>query len=490
MGASETTALPPEREAEFRQWLARNRIRDLDHPDSHYDYRGAFLAGIGRGADSGHFPDTFKQHGHPTFSVESRYSKGPGDGGSWNGETFIPAKPVNEPIKLLPGQRPLAGVKYSPLTLPGVNDAAAPRPENQEALDRQDGLGFAPFGMRPGVKHVLPEQIDLDAPEKVTLDESPAPTAAPAAAPEPAAPAEPKPVGRRFRDREGHVISEQHNVDTKGYQLSQIDAVGKSLLDQAIDPNDQESAKRVLAYGRSMAGIATTAEITKRMVQLYENDQHNLTSRKVQEEKSKRAAMRGSGGGGPVGPTKADKFNFGLDKELNDRVEHVIESERKDSKHAVLAQQDNAIGEMDAMLSRPNAMAQRVAVQKALLELTGKASRESEQAALTGAAGKWNELQNKLALWTSDDPTLSRAYIAQFRSMLAGQREYIRQLREVTGKAAAERAAAQAFGYPDEQRQLAYDIAYGAMTGKYQGAAAHKPTAAPNAGKVDDDLLK
>lgn len=94
MGSNETTQLPPQREAEFQAWLRKNNVRDLDHPDSHYDYRGAFLAGVGRSGNA-HFPDTFKQHGHPTFSVESQYSKGPADGGHWNGETFIPAKQVN-----------------------------------------------------------------------------------------------------------------------------------------------------------------------------------------------------------------------------------------------------------------------------------------------------------------------------------------------------------------------------------------------------------
>jgi hypothetical protein len=86
--AKETTPLPREKEREFREWIRKNRVSDLDHPRSFYDYRGAFLAGVSRGGE-GHFPDTFKQHGHPTFSVESKYSAGPNDGGRWEGEKFI-----------------------------------------------------------------------------------------------------------------------------------------------------------------------------------------------------------------------------------------------------------------------------------------------------------------------------------------------------------------------------------------------------------------
>lgn len=91
------TVIPPEREREFREWAKRNQIRDLDHPDSKYDYRGAFMGGIGSEVSKvdglPHWPDTFKLPGHPTFSVESQYSTGPNDGGTWggpDGESFTP----------------------------------------------------------------------------------------------------------------------------------------------------------------------------------------------------------------------------------------------------------------------------------------------------------------------------------------------------------------------------------------------------------------
>lgn len=89
----EVTVLPPLTEQLFQQWAKKNKITDVDDPDSHYDYRGFWLehgdAPVRFGVD--HFPDTFKQHGHPTFSVESQYSNGPRDGGRWIGEKFIPA---------------------------------------------------------------------------------------------------------------------------------------------------------------------------------------------------------------------------------------------------------------------------------------------------------------------------------------------------------------------------------------------------------------
>lgn len=90
---SDTTVLTPEDESRFRQWIQANGITDLDHPDSHYDYRGFWKATQGASHPPGselHFPDTFKQHGHPTFSVESQYSSGPNDGGHWVNDAFVP----------------------------------------------------------------------------------------------------------------------------------------------------------------------------------------------------------------------------------------------------------------------------------------------------------------------------------------------------------------------------------------------------------------
>lgn len=88
----ERTALTPHEEARFQAWARANRITDVDQPGSYYDYRGYWKrygdTPMRFGVD--HFPDTFKQHGHPLFSAESLYSRGPHDGGRWIGETLVP----------------------------------------------------------------------------------------------------------------------------------------------------------------------------------------------------------------------------------------------------------------------------------------------------------------------------------------------------------------------------------------------------------------
>lgn len=94
---NETTKLSPGEEFPFKIWAMSHGIDNPDDPREFYDYRGAFKARvepqISPVDNKPHWPDTFKQHGHPTFSQESRYSAGKGDGGSWagtDGETYAP----------------------------------------------------------------------------------------------------------------------------------------------------------------------------------------------------------------------------------------------------------------------------------------------------------------------------------------------------------------------------------------------------------------
>lgn len=97
----EETHLPPLEEVLFRQWVIANKLDDeVKNPESAYDYRAFWKASNGAlhsPAAKSHFPDTFKQHGHETFSVESQYSKGPQDGGMWIGpehDVFLPQEPM------------------------------------------------------------------------------------------------------------------------------------------------------------------------------------------------------------------------------------------------------------------------------------------------------------------------------------------------------------------------------------------------------------
>lgn len=86
------TQLSPLEQQMFQKWVEANNIQDLDHPDSHYDYRGFWKANPNFVHGEGqHFVDTFKTPGHPTFSNESEYATPQNFGGRWaEGDTYIP----------------------------------------------------------------------------------------------------------------------------------------------------------------------------------------------------------------------------------------------------------------------------------------------------------------------------------------------------------------------------------------------------------------
>lgn len=138
--AADSTALSEPEERVFQEWARAEGIGDVDHPESHYDYRGYWRDIASKGGDERkeypdglHFPDTYKRRGHPTFSEESKYSHGPGDGGRWggaDGETFTPAAQPTQAARLLGRLAPSLAVE-SPDRLGGR--AALDRVEAQEA---------------------------------------------------------------------------------------------------------------------------------------------------------------------------------------------------------------------------------------------------------------------------------------------------------------------------------------------------------------------
>lgn len=343
------------------------------------------------------------------------------------------------------------------------------------------------YGMTPGVHHnvmtgrddmtgdpepapdadpVVPDKIDLDAPEGGA----------------PAAPT-PQPIGWRIKHPDGSVLAEFHNVNTQDYQKEQVKRIGDALLSQAVTPEDKEAAQRAAVYGSALVGVVPVGEIGKRMAMRYDTDQRNSISRDIQEQKNKRFSMRG--GGGPAGmvPGGPTKGAHKLDQDLFNRVDSVVKDAQGSEGYKALAALEQSLTQMNAAMSSGNAMSERIAVQQQLRDLTGKASRESEQAAITGAAGMWDSMRNKLDLWVSDNPTLSENYKKQFRSMIATQRQYVQQAKDKLGREVAARIREESSGYPEEDQLQAADVAYGAFTGVHAKpySPPHERSAAPAA---------
>lgn len=171
----ETTQLSPTEEAHFQQWVSANRsapgVGTYDAPESKYDMRGFWndKPALAAWKPGEHFPDTYKQHGHPTFSVESKYSKGHGDGGTWAGDTFVPATTAGRrpPVRQaeLVAQTPATITEPQPYPdidprtgMPVTNVPAGRMPVLDLPIEgvKQVGAGVASLGRQLAHPAVLP----------------------------------------------------------------------------------------------------------------------------------------------------------------------------------------------------------------------------------------------------------------------------------------------------------------------------------------------
>ena len=344
----------------------------------------------------------------------------------------------------------------------------------------------APYGMTPGARVTLPGINDMSEtawnrppePDAVNLD-APSPGLAPDTPSVMQSPAMPESSGWELTDPDGNVIHLRSDAHKKR-DAAQVQALGDALLNHAVSDEERAVAQRAIDWGMAQVGQADIDGIRKDMTHFWDTGTGGILKTQLQTIRSK-ANRGGKGGvpGPPVGddgmPNPLTKGGRAFTNDVNDLIKDVLAGERQNGKYVSLSESLNTMAQMDDLLSSGNSMAERVAVQQQLLALTGKASRESEQAAITGAAGKWNELQNKIALWTSSDPNLSRAYIAKFKGMIATQRAAVQKQKEQLAIQAATRIQRQMAGYPGEVSSAAADTVYGTMTGNFRGGSYTPP---------------
>lgn len=346
----------------------------------------------------------------------------------------------------------------------------------------------APYGMTPGVRAVLPGVNDMSdtawnkppEPDKIDLD---APIANP---PQPGPQQAPEHIGYELTigGQTVRLLSEDPN---KARDQAQVKALGDALLNHAVSEQEKAVAQRAIEWGMAQVGQSDVGEIRKEMTHYWDNGTGGLLKTELQSMKSK--ANRGGVGGVPNPPVGANglpdpmtKMGFKLDDAMRDRAEQIIESERKNTKSAKLSELDNSLQQMESNLSSGNPMAERMAQMQQLLAMTGKASTAVEREGITASSGKWEELKNKLSLWGSSDPNLSRAYVAKFRSYLATERENIRKAREQIAVQAATGAQSAVSSYGPAAESAMGDYVYGRMSGRFRGGSYTPPTDAEVSG--------
>lgn len=346
--------------------------------------------------------------------------------------------------RFLPGQQPIPyatmhglpstpyGMSNGPVRLEGIND-------------------------QPGQRFGGPPPLE---PEPINLDETPASMA----------PTQPQaPSGWRVKNAKGEVVASIAANPKAGqdYQKFQVQSIGQSLLSQAVTPEEKEAATRAMAYGMSLVGTMGVDKIQSEIVHRYDTDTGYAEKRGLQQMRTRNRGVGGPGVPGVAGPSKADKWGAKLNADLYDRVDKLVSATQGSENYKKISDLENETNLIETQLNQANAMSDRVAVQRLLLALTGKASRESEQTAITGAAGKWEQFKNKLSLWTSDDPRLTAKFVQEFRGLLDAQKKFISSQKEKIGRSAAAAVRDEAVGYSDEERMAAADVAYGRITGRH-----------------------
>jgi len=336
----------------------------------------------------------------------------------------------------LPGHSPVAGVPYAPLTLPGINDGTqAPPP--------------APYGMLAGQRHVLPDQINLDPqpvkPEAINLDEPSEPNAPPGAAPDAPGPGVLPQTHKlraiRVMNDKGEVVANMPvNDEATGndYYKRHIQAIGDSLMSQAMNPADKAAAATATQFGMSLIGLMPFKDIQKAIISHYEADERNVIARETQAAKTARAAAM-KGGPAPGGPTKGEKAGELIDKDVETLADSKLKDTESQSKLSALNAYEQTIDQLEAQMAGNDAMSQRAAIAEYMKTLTGKQSTDVERRQILGANGAIDRIMNDLNLWNPSDASLTKAFRQAFIRNVGIMRQNVQAAR---AKIAAQAGAA------------------------------------------------
>jgi len=165
------TPIPPERQAEFNQWVAAQTKatgKNPLHDRYDYDVQGDYLAGAGRD-ERGHGSDQFKKPNHTTFSDQSIYHGKDGhQGGHWNqdaGGNYVSYQPSDTNLQFRSPeelQQYFKQVEPNTKLLPGSLQSV-----------RRPGIEYA--GGNVGLLPAVTEQVPAAPRYRATMPKAPAP---------------------------------------------------------------------------------------------------------------------------------------------------------------------------------------------------------------------------------------------------------------------------------------------------------------------------
>jgi len=280
----------------------------------------------------------------------------------------------------------------------------------------------APYGMRPGQRHLLPGISNVANPPPRLDTSGDFELVAPSGAVIPVR-------SQNSRDKE---------IVTK---------LGQSLFNGSANEREQAVARAVTEWGQSIVGQMPIQDIQKIMAERWDHNVGNVVKRDVSRDRIDAAlANKGANNRNPNLLGKDDAAAVGKQFEMENAVSDRYQRNNKGSAINVMVGNFNRL---EALIDSDSPMAQRVAPMIELLELTGKASVESERAGVMQAAGKWDSWINKLKLLNPADTSMTDAYREAFKQYLQTEMERIMKQKKDLAIAAAnsaEYAVSRAYG--------------------------------------------
>jgi len=265
-----------------------------------------------------------------------------------------PGPPGPPPDEAPPPGPPTASFGPMPATPePRATGPLGPAPEAPPPVN-------APYGMRPGQRHLLPGISNVANPPPRLDTSGDFELVAPSGAVIPVR-------SQNSRDKE---------IVTK---------LGQSLFNGSANEREQAVARAVTEWGQSIVGQMPIQDIQKIMAERWDHNVGNVVKRDVSRDRIDAAlANKGANNRNPNLLGKDDAAAVGKQFEMENAVSDRYQRNNKGSAINVMVGNFNRL---EALIDSDSPMAQRVAPMIELLELTGKASVESERAGVMQAAG-------------------------------------------------------------------------------------------------------
>jgi hypothetical protein len=272
--------------------------------------------------------------------------------------------------------------------------------------------------------------------------------------------------GYRVFDKNGREVysSQMPHSRVVEWQRRTLTNALKALVDNAATPEEKAAATKAYQYAMGRAGSASTDQIIKEAVEMYESDLQRANNL----ARSKSGGVGGGGGGGAAG-----LGGTGVDADLAIKLDRLVNTTVDDvdkKMGTAFRQVERLTASALANAESPDPARQRQAVNELIKSMSGATVSDRERQVYNEMNGKLTALEAEFNRYTSGG-AIPQELMAGYRSILENTmritRDYKRTLgEEVRGKVMA--LGGLEYASPEWRKHQA-DLAASAFTGEQVG---------------------